>query len=58
MDEITNKYEMSEEEIEAAVHNWLASSGSHITDQFPGLEPTRIEHCGVTIEFEEDPEEI
>ncbi len=52
------KYELSEEEIEAAIYNWLDMSGSHVTNQFPGLEPVRIEHCGIIVEFEEDPGEI
>ncbi len=51
---MSKPYVMTHEEVEAAVYNWLDSSGSHVTDQFPDLDPLEIIHKGVTIQFEED----
>jgi hypothetical protein len=50
-------YIMTDDEIEAAIYNWLDQSGSHVTDKFPGLEPLDLIHEGVVIKFEEAPDE-
>ena len=49
-----NTYKMAKDEIEAAVYNWLAQSGSHVINKFPDLEPLNIIHSTITIEFIED----
>ncbi len=48
-----NTYIMTDDEIEAAVYNWLAQSGSRVTNQFSDLEPSGLIHEGVIIKFKE-----
>jgi hypothetical protein len=48
-------YTLKEEEIEAAVYNWLDQSGGHILCMYPEREPfVHIENNKVVIYFEED----
>lgn len=50
-----NTYIMADDEIEAAIYNWLAQSGSHVANQFSDLEPSGLIHEGVIIKFKESP---
>jgi hypothetical protein len=47
-------YELTDEEVESAIHNWLMQSGSHILDKHPDKEPDiHIIDNRITILFEE-----